>query len=77
MKVRLVNEVLDRSALTELLAAAEIVSSQAIEGATVYRIRQSAEEHIVVTLPEGGAVVVKAALPAPPERRGPLKHSAT
>jgi hypothetical protein len=68
-------------ALKELLATAEIVSSRAVGGATLYQIRHAGTERMIVTLPEGGALLVGTVVPAPPERRNrrnpSVKASAT
>jgi hypothetical protein len=81
MKSHLMSEVLDRTALKELLATAEIVSSRAVGGATLYQIRHAGTERMIVTLPEGGALLVGTVVPAPPERRNrrnpSVKASAT
>ncbi len=70
MKSRLVTRMLDRSALQEMLASAEITESLATGGATTYRVRLEGIEHVVVTLPDGGALVICTAAGAAAERRG-------
>ena len=72
MKSHLVTETLETAALKEMLAQAELLSSRAAQGATVYQIKHLGQERVLITLPEGGAIAVGIAVATPPERRGKL-----
>ena len=60
---------LDRHALADLLTGARLVDSHAVGATTVYRLAAAHGELLALALPDGEALVVEAAAPAPKRRR--------
>lgn len=61
-------QTLDAAALADLLGGAELESSRAVDGATVYQIRVEGHSQVAIALPGGKAIVVQAAA-SPTQRR--------
>ena len=60
---------LERRALADLLTRGALVDSNAVGTTTVYRLRADSGEVLALALPDGEALIVELAAPAPKKRR--------
>ncbi len=60
---------LERRALADLLTTARAIDSSAAGATTIYRLETDAGEVLALALPDGEALVVGLAAPAPKRRR--------
>lgn len=60
---------LTRSEVARQLAEAEIATSRAVPGATLYNLKAGSREWLLVALPDGAGLAVDIARPPPRRRR--------